>query len=108
MIALLSAVLMLLSGLASCEAEEWMRVEREEFLKYGKVMAVKDVGSGATKPLKVTLFYKGKEMKAIFKAVDVHMDSPSKFGGKTAAEYSDSYKHELAAYELDKMMKDEL
>lgn len=104
MIALLGGILMLLSGLVSCEAEEGTRAEREDFLKHGKVVSVKDVGSGATKPLKVTLAYQGKEMKAIFKAVDVRMDSPSRFGGKTAAEYSDSYKHELAAYELDKML----
>jgi hypothetical protein len=86
------------------EAQEMGRAEREDFLKRAKVMAVKDVGSGATKPLKITLERNGVEMQAIFKAVDVRMDSPSRFGGQTVAEYSDSYKHELAAYDLDKIL----
>jgi hypothetical protein len=96
-------VVLLSVGTTVC-ADDTGREVREEFLKRAKVMSVKDVGSGATKPLKVTLRRKGKEMVAIFKAVDVRMDSPSQFGGKTASEYSDSYKHELAAYELDKML----
>jgi hypothetical protein len=85
-------------------AAEMGRDETEAFLKRAKVIDVKDMGSGATKPLKITLAREGVEMKATFKSVDVRMDSPTQFGGKTAAEYADSYKHELAAYELDKLL----
>lgn len=96
-------VIVLSFGTTVC-ADDMNRETREAFLKRAKVVSVKDVGSGATKPLKVKLRHKGKEMTAIFKAIDVRMSSPSQFGGKTVEEYSDSYKHELAAYELDKML----
>lgn len=85
-------------------AEEMTRPEKEKYLKKAKVISVKDVGEGATKPLKVKLERDGVQMKTIFKSVDLYMKSATRFGSETVDEYRDSYKHEIAAYELDKLL----
>ena len=81
------------------------REAKEAFLKTARVVSMKDVGEGATHPVKVVLDDGKTRMPAIFKTQDLLMKTPSKFGGEKAEEYADSYKYEIAAYELDKLLQ---
>jgi hypothetical protein len=61
----------------------------EHFLKKAKVTARKKIGTGVTKPEKVTLELEGTVRHAVFKKID---------------ESSDNWRNEVAAYELDKLL----
>jgi hypothetical protein len=63
--------------------------EIEEFLKEADVVDRKDLGTGVTKPEKVTLEWKGETRYAVFKNIDKEHDT---------------YRGEVAAYELDKLL----
>jgi hypothetical protein len=72
------------------EAPLWPdRGEIEHFLKKAKVKARKKIGTGVTHPEKVTLELEGTVRDAVFKAID---------------EKFDNWRHEVAAYELDKLL----
>lgn len=62
--------------------------EIEEFLKNAKVVDRKPLGTGITKPQKVTLELNGKTGFAVFKKIDKDHDN---------------WRFEVAAYELDKL-----
>jgi hypothetical protein len=66
----------------------------EDILRTGEVVAIKDMGVGANKPLKVTLRKQGRTADAVWK--------PIKRGPREEA--WESYQAEVAAYELDKML----
>jgi hypothetical protein len=84
--------------------DELSREEREKFLKSAKVISIEEVGEGATRPFKLRLESGTLKMKAIYKTVDLRLKSPTRFGTETVPEYLDSYKCEIAAYELDKLL----
>ncbi len=65
------------------------REEIEHFLKKAKVTARQKVGTGVTKPDKVTLELEGAVRHAIFKKIDEPLDN---------------WRNEVAAYELDKLL----
>ena len=89
---------------AQVDANTMSRRAKEAFLKRAPVVSIKEVGQGVTKPMKVVLDDGKTRMKAIFKAVDLRMKGPTEFGTETVEEYTDSYKYEIAAYELDKLI----
>lgn len=93
------------SAVAQTPPGEMSREAREAFLRTARVVSMKDVGEGATRPIKVVLDDGKVRMPAIFKTVDLQMKTPSRFGGERVEEYIDSYKYEIAAYELDKLLK---
>lgn len=74
------------------QAREWAVLE--DVLKTGKVVAVEELGTGANRPLKVTLQKDGRTVSAVWK--------PIKRGPREEA--WESYQAEVAAYELDKML----
>jgi hypothetical protein len=90
-LALASAALALLvCGRAAADDPLWPdRPEIERFLKKAKVTARRKVGTGVTNPEKVTLELDGTVRQAVFKKVDEPLDS---------------WRHEVAAYELDKLL----
>lgn len=92
------------SAAAQAPPDEASRQAREAFLKTARVVSMKELGEGATRPVKVILDDGKTRLPAIFKTVDVLMKTPSRFGDESAQEYSDSYKYEIAAYELDKLL----
>jgi len=103
----LFALAVSLSGLlcGSLCAQDLSRDEMEAFLNRATVLSVDDVGEGVTKPWQVQLARRGVRKRAIFKSIDLRMDARARFGSEEAAEYADSYKHELAAYEMDKLLE---
>jgi len=79
--------------------------EIERFLLKGKVVESEEVGTGITKPWRVTLELDGKTMRALFKDVDVYKPGMTKFpGGKSEMNFSDKYIYERAAYLLDRQL----
>ena len=65
------------------------RQEIEHFLKKARVTERKKIGAGVTHPEKVTLALDGQVRHAVFKTIDVPLDN---------------WRHEVAAYELDKLL----
>ncbi len=85
-------------------AVEMSRAEKETFLKKSRVVSMEEVGEGVSNPWKVKLERDGVQMKAIYKNIDMRMETAFSHGSETADEYMDSYKSEIAAYELDKLI----
>jgi len=78
--------------------------EAEEFLKSAKVVDVGELTErGVTQPVHVVLDDGRRRLQAIYKEIDVF--APTKFDGRRRwVNFRDSYKHEVAAYELDKLI----
>lgn len=76
--------------------------EVEEFLRSAEIVEKQTTREGRTKPFKVTLQKGNKKIKALFKYKD-----SSGAGGRGRMKQRgkpDSYKHEIAAYQLDRML----
>jgi hypothetical protein len=82
----------LASGQSSARSIDWPIFE--DILENGEVVAIEDMGTGANKPMKVTLRKQGRSVDAVWK--------PIKRGPREEA--WESYQAEVAAYELDKML----
>jgi hypothetical protein len=76
----------------------------ETFLKQGQIKRAKDIPLGVTLPKKLTLELRGESHNAAFKSIDE--SAPLKvFGdGTREANFQDSYRTEIAAYEVDKLI----
>ena len=72
--------------------------ELEDFLLTGKVIEEQVIGTGVTRPLKVTLKKGDKTIHAIFKTYDTHPVTYEEY------EDSDRYEYDVAAYKLDRML----
>lgn len=74
-----------------------------EFLTTARVVSMKEIGDGVTKPKKVLLEKDGVQMHAIFR--DVHVERDSSAIGKTAQRFlRDDCIFECAAYTLGRML----
>jgi hypothetical protein len=79
--------------------------EAEEFLATARVVQREDIGEGVTHPQRLTLTDGERTLRATWKTIDVH-----KIGvwrderGGYQFDFRDSWKHEVAAYELDKLL----
>jgi hypothetical protein len=76
----------------------------EAFLKSARVVSIEEVGEGVTHSQRVELEKEGRRARAIFKTVDMRFKAETRFGSEVAQEFRDSYKFEIAAYELDKLL----
>ena len=79
--------------------------EAERFLRTARVVSMTPVGRGVTNPQKVTLDDGEQVLHAIWKRVDElrHKVTQSDKGAFQMG-FRDSYKYEIAAYELDKLL----
>ncbi|HET7292518.1 MAG TPA: hypothetical protein VFM88_08845 [Vicinamibacteria bacterium] len=83
--------------------------EAEAFLRTADVVKKKPIGKGITNPYQLTLSDGTRTLKAAWKTID-----KSKFGvtqfdrGGFEVNFRDTYKFEIAAYELDKILGFEL
>lgn len=77
-------------------ARTWIgkEAEFEAFLKSAKPTRIEDIGTGVTRPKKATLAPGGLLGAMVWKPI-----KPGLYSG-----YRESYKHEIAAYELDKYL----
>src|SRR5512139_2765406 len=69
--------------------------EVEQFLKTAQIQKIVEIGQGVTRPRRAFFAPGGLAASAIIKAID---DGPM-------AAYLDSWKAEIAAYELDKLLE---
>jgi len=77
----------------------------ETFLRNAKVVALEEYDTkGITKPRKAVLTHGGLTLRAVFKDVDEFIPEVKLAGGRTLFRLEDDYKHEIAAYELDKLL----
>lgn len=79
--------------------------EAEAFLRDARIVRMKPIGVGITKPMKVTLTDGERTHHAVWKSINEvrHGVVKGRNGGFQIA-FKDSYKYEIAAYELDKML----
>ncbi len=91
-----------LAGQAAPQVIQGPEVER--FLKDAKIVGMKDIGKGVTLPRKATLELDGVSGFAVYKTIDEKPDRPVSPGGDLEPEFQDSWRTEVAAYELDKMV----
>ena len=79
--------------------------EAESFLRTAEVVAVADFKTlGVTRPEKVELRDGGRTCHAVFKTVDEHALKKRFTDGRVELHFSDSFKYEIAAYELDRLV----
>jgi hypothetical protein len=77
----------------------------ETFLKTAQVVKKKGLGSGITHSDQYTLSDGTRTHRAVFKTIDEFKRGVTSFqGGGVYVDFSDSWKHEVAAYELDKLL----
>jgi hypothetical protein len=79
--------------------------EAEAFLHTAVVVARKPIGSGVTHSDKLTLTDGRRSARAAWKTIDEHVLGLSHMdNGNVEFDYRDSWKHDVAAYELDKLL----
>lgn len=77
----------------------------EEFLRTAEVVSLEEFeNKGITRPRKATLSDGEHTYHAVFKDVDIIHSKVKLTTGKTLLKLYDSYKHEIAAFELDKLL----
>lgn len=84
--------------------EDLERDAAERFLRTARIASNVAVGQGITGARILELEADGQRRRAVFKAVDERVEVDYHFGKETATEFRDSFRHELAAYELDKLL----
>src|SRR5215813_3644221 len=75
----------------------------EDFLNRSKILATKELGVGVTFPQKATLELDGVQHYGVFKTIDDYAKVKQLDRG-VEVEFQDSWKTEVAAYELDKLL----
>jgi hypothetical protein len=77
----------------------------EEFLKSAEIVAVREFDTMAvTRPMKVELTDGQRTCYAVFKTIDERASKKKFTDGTTELQFSDRYRYEIAAYELDKLL----
>jgi hypothetical protein len=77
----------------------------ETFLRTAHVVRKKALGLGITHSEQYTLSDGSRTHKAVWKTIDEFKRGVTSFeGGGVVVDFADSYKHEIAAYELDKLL----
>ena len=83
--------------------------EAERFLLEARIVEVRDLGTGVTRPKKLTLVLGERAAFGVWKGVDVESTSPS--STRTRRDdlfFRDRWQHEVAAYRLDRLLGQDL
>lgn len=81
------------------------RAEIEAFLETAEIVAHENVPIGVTSPVKVELSDGQTTLSAVWKSVDIRRPGIIRLAdGTIARNFTDSYRYEIAAYELDKLL----
>jgi hypothetical protein len=77
----------------------------ENFLAKSRITNVRPLGTGITRPMRVTLELDGVTRSAVFKSIDESKAGITKLGdGSLEVDFQDSWQTEIAAYRLDRMI----
>jgi hypothetical protein len=99
------AVLLAAAATAVCGEPGVTRIEEcERLLRSADVVSSRKLSEGITGSLRVELRDGGTVVRAVFKTVDTKLDAKETVGSETVKSWRDSWKHEVAAYELDKLL----
>jgi hypothetical protein len=80
--------------------------EAEGFLRTAKVVKIKGFDTkGVTMPRRAELSDGERRVRAIFKDIDKYSPKETLKGGQVVMRFRDRYQHEIAAYELDKLLE---
>jgi hypothetical protein len=85
-------------------ADQFQGPEAERFLTRARVRAMRDIGTGVTRPQRATLELDGVERFAAFKTIDEKKLGISQFKGGSEMNFQDSWKCEIPAYLIDRMI----
>jgi hypothetical protein len=92
-------------GLAGAPAGQvFQGPEIEAFLAHADITSMKDIGVGVTLPRKATLEQDGVTRYAVFKTIDDKPNHPVETDAGVEIDFQDSWRTEVAAYELDKLI----
>jgi hypothetical protein len=87
----------------ACIAPAWgSDAELEQALREGRVLEIESIGTGITKPQRVTLERQGRTLRAAFKTVDIQESRLTRFKSGGKLHFTDRYTYERAAYLLDR------
>ena len=89
---------------ATASAENLSCAEMEEFLRHGAIGALRNVPQGVTLPRRATLEYKGAKHDASIQTIDISK-AEYKTAKGTELNFRDSWKYNVAAYELAKILE---
>lgn len=78
--------------------------EAEAFLRSAEVVKREDIGKGITRPQRLTLRDGTRTARAVWKTIDVHTLGQQRMAQGWEFDFRDSWKGEVAAYELDKLL----
>ena len=78
--------------------------EIEMLLARSKVMRMADISAGVTLPKKATLEFEGKTQFGVFKTIDEGPVPAKQLDRGIEFQFQDSWRTEIAAYELDKLI----
>jgi hypothetical protein len=78
--------------------------ECERLLRSARVVSTRKLAEGITGSVRVELQEGTASLRAVFKVVDTRLETVDKVGNETVRSYADSWRHEVAAYELDKLL----
>jgi hypothetical protein len=78
--------------------------QKEQFLKTATIVTFREIGQGVTKPLRVTLSDGKVKHDASFEHINVTMVPYIPDDGKSSTPMHDSYKYNVAAYKIDRLI----
>jgi len=86
-------------ALAPCAAAQ-PREQIETFMRSAKVVRMKELSSGITRPLRLTLTDGSMTHDAVFQAIDQKQNVFTPTRGATEINFVDSWRYNVAAYRL--------
>lgn len=99
-------ILLLLATAAGAQVQSQViqGEELENFLRKAEIVEAKTLSIGITAPKKVTLVLDGQTRYGVWKNVDEYKDVMKFADGRVDMNFQDSWKSEIAAYEIDKII----
>ena len=81
----------------------WTDGQKEEFLLRAEIIGVQELSIGVTGSMRATLLLDGTSHDAHIQTVDLE-ERNTRIGGRTEQVFRDSYRYNVAAYRLDRML----
>jgi hypothetical protein len=92
-------------AVAAPAAEDWYRGEEvEAFLREARVLKTRTIPEGISRPRQAILSDGERTARAAWKTINEFRSVQRFEDGTSEVGFGDSYKHEIAAYELDKLL----
>jgi hypothetical protein len=92
------------AGLNAQDPEKWSEEKQREFLLNAKIVGSRPIGKGLTNSFRLTLSDETAVHDAAFQSIDEYKPYTILNSGKTEINFRDSYKYNIAAFELAKLV----